>query len=44
MTPLEFLTTINKYHFVTFVVLVFLIFGLWEMVEMKWSERNETRL
>ena len=41
MTPLEFITTINKYHFVTFIVIVFVVFGILEAIEIKWSEKNE---
>ena len=40
MTPLQFLTIINKYHFVTFIVIVFVIFGILEAIEMKWREKS----
>ena len=40
MTPLQFLTIINKYHFVTFVVVIFLAYGIYEAIEKKWGERG----
>ena len=40
MTPIQFLATINKYHFVTFVVITFVVFGIFEAIEIKWRERS----
>ena len=40
MTILQFISIINKYNLLTFIVVAILILGLYEAIEIKWEGRN----
>ena len=40
MTFLQFLTTINKYHLVTFVAVIYVVFGISDFIRIKVGEKN----
>ena len=41
MTNFELFQILNKYHFITFIVVVFIVFGILEAIEIKWEGRND---
>ncbi len=40
MTILQFISIINKYNLLTFIVIAIVLFGLYEAIELKWEGRN----
>lgn len=40
MNFIEFISIINKYNLLTFIVISIALFALYEAIEMKWEGRN----
>lgn len=44
MTNLEFFQIVNKYHLITFIVIVFIFGWLYESIEIKWEARGNGKI